>query len=116
MDGGTIYLNCRYKDKYFRIVSRQWTIIAKLENKEPKHFLYVNKNLIKTNSNEEKIVLKLIKHSINAADNLWFLPKFIKTLVWSKRHPAYLIEIFKNEILNFADSKEYSEYTKTQAK
>lgn len=123
MDGGTILLNCRYKDKLFQIVSRQWTIISKNTIEEAKDFLHINKNVIKINSNEEKTILKLIKQSSNtAADNLWFLPKFIKTYLWSKgylwsrRKFAYSIEIFKQEILNFADSKKYEEFIKTHIK
>jgi hypothetical protein len=114
MDGGTIYLHCRYKDKYFNIISKQWTILAKFDIK--KEFLFVNKNAIKINSIEEQFIIKIIQQSINAADNLWFLPKFIKTHIWSKRKPAYWIEIFKNEILNFANSKEYIDVAKMQTK
>lgn len=104
MDGGTIILHCRYEDKVFQIISRQFTIEHKHEQSE---FLYLNERAIVFHSEEEKIILKLIQESINAADSLWFVPIFIKILLWSKRKKGYWVYIFKREILNFAKSKEY---------
>jgi hypothetical protein len=57
MDDGTIFLNCRCKDKYLRIVSRQWTIITKNKLEDNKHFLYINQKVVKINSDEEKLYL-----------------------------------------------------------
>lgn len=106
MDGGTIIFHCHFKDKHFRIASTQYTLLSEGQRRA---FLHLNKKPIRVNSEDEKVLLKLLKESINAADKLRILPKFFKKHIWSKRKHAYWIEIFKNEVLNFIHSKEYAD-------
>lgn len=104
MDGGTMFFYCRYEDKLFQIISRQFTIEGKHDVPE---FLFLNETPVALHSAEEKLILRLIKESVNAADSLPFLPNFIKLFLWSRKKKAYWIYIFKREIARFIKSKEY---------
>lgn len=109
MDGGTLILCCRYDGKLFQISTKQHTI---KHNAQIKKFLHLNENVIPIQSEEEDTILRLLRESKNVADNLRFLPKFLRKILWSKRNLAYWIEDCKDEVLRFADSKEYKEYLK----
>lgn len=112
MDGGTIILYCRHENKLFQIKSKQFTIE---ENHPLSEFLSLNEAPIRIHSEKEKVILKLIQESVNAADPFWFIPKWIKFWFWSKRKKAYWVHIFKRELLIFVKTKKYLQLTESRS-